>query len=351
MDDFVSGLQALKASMDEVALLTGSVELDGLLGGGLKLGCLHLFYGDTESGVDELLHRIVANSLLPRERGGLGGKAIYLNCGNYRREKTILDTRFLTWLLRASELDPSRALEDIYVICSFSPEQQEDAVFKAKRLVESDGGVRLIAVHNIAKLFTSDQRKRFEVLERIPMLQKVVLNLWRTCAEEGIVLAATCRPNRTSRVGIPQPEGGRYLRHMSGVVVYLRREGKAASAYLVKHPGRAPRRIDLSFGGGVLGRIIGSFRIQFQEVLAELEESFVKALRDEGRRGVFSKLVEAWGGEMGAMGNANVPTVLDVMLLTAIIDNRRRVEELGRKVEELRSKIMDLSEGFGLATG
>lgn len=348
---FASGLEALKERLEGRALSTGSSELDELIGGGLKPGCLHLFYGDGESGVDRLLHRLVANSLLPREQGGLGGKAIYLNCGNYRRERTILDSRFLVGLLRASGLDPSRALEDIYVICSFSPEQQEDAVLKLRGLVESDGDVGLVAVHNIAKLFTSDPRDRgSEAVKRIPALQKIVLDIWRTCSERGIILAATCRPRRPSGIDVPQPEGGRYLRHMSGVVVYLSRRGKAVSAYLAKHPGRAPRRVDLSFseGGGGLGRITSSFRIQFQQELAELEGSFVKALRDEGRRRAFNGLVEAWGSEMGAMGNAGVPAVLDVMLLTALLDDRKMILELSREVEELRSRVRALSEGAGL---
>lgn len=336
-----SGLEALRMSLGEGILSTGIEGLDELLGGGVRPGLLHLLYGDRRSPVDEVLHRILVNSLLPRERGGLGGRAVYICCGNYRRERTVLRGELLARLMEGLGLNPGDALREIYVIPAFSPEQQEAAFDRARGLVEADGMVRLIAVHNISKLFTSGDARASR-----PRLQRLILDLWRLSAERGLALVATCRPVGPAGRGPPAPEGGSYLSHMSGVILYLRGlGGGAASALLVKHPSRAARGIEFRVdGGGPMGRITRPFRSQFRDELRRLEASFARALRDEGRREAFNRLVEAWGSEVGAMSNADLPTVLDVMILTAIVDNRRRIEELGRRLEMLRLQMGSPSE-------
>lgn len=346
-----SGLDALRMSLEEGALSTGVGGLDELLGGGIRPGVLHLLYGSPEILVDEVLHRILAKSLLPRERGGLGGRAIYICCGNYRKDRTILRVNLLTRLMEGFGLDPEEALGRIYVICAFSPEQQEEAFERARALAEADGMVRLIAVHGVAKLFTP--RPRSPKTPGEWKLQRLILDLWRISAERSLALVATCRPRGSAEGSPPMPEGGGYLSHTSGVMVYLRGLGRGGvSAHLVKHPSRAPRRIDFKMDGGdPMGRITRPFRAQFQEELRRLEASFARALRDEGRREAFNRVVEAWGSEMGAMSNAEVPTILDIMLLTALLDNRKRLEELSRDLEQLRSRVSSLIEMPGPKTG
>ena len=73
----------------------------------------------------------------------------------------------------------------------------------------------------------------------------------------GVFLAATCRPTSSLEGGVPRPEGGKYLRHLAGAIVYLRRvrrESPRFSAHLVKHPSLKPGRtlFTLNFGGGGL---------------------------------------------------------------------------------------------------
>ena len=60
---------------------------------------------------------------------------------------------------------------------------------------------------------------------------------------------------------------------------------------------------------------------------------------DVSRRDAFDSLLRAWSSEQGAMSYAKVPTVLDVMLLTAVIDNRKLIEELFDQVGIIGSKL------------
>jgi len=332
---FRSGLEVMAERLNQRPLSTGSGSLDELIGGVEPVG-FYLFYGAGDSGVEHLLHALLV--------GGLedSGKAVYLNCGNYKREKTILDLRLLTWLMKARGMDPHRSLGRIYVVPAFSREQQEEAVRKAGAIVEKEA-IRLVVVHNIAGLFSRELGGPEE--RRIPLLQKVVQDAWRACCASGVALVATCRPMVVSGIEAPVPEGGRYLEHMAGVMVYLRRRGDQHYASLVKHPCSPPARIgfDFSDGGGEgLGRITRSFRRQFEEELRELESSYVRGLRDPGLQEAFDGLVEVWGSEQGAMSVSHVPTVLDLMQLTAILDNRREINELIEKLKEIRARLEEL---------
>ena len=343
--EFRSGLEVLRGRSEMPKLTTGNADLDSLLGGGIEPGHFYLFYGDDKSGVDFLIHQILVNCLLPKEKFGLDGKAVYSNCGNYREEKTLLDSRLLDFLIKAARLDPMKALDDLYVICAFSEEQQEQTVGEIQKLLEEDKEIKLVVVHNIAKLFTSTAgTANRNFAERISRLQKVVLKLWQACAQNNVAFVASCRPNKTSRWRIPQPEGGKYLRHEANVIVYLRKRDKrslSSTAYLLKHPNRAPRKIDFTFtvGGDVVGRITTPFRTILQEEMNSLKRSYREALMDASRRDAFDSLLRAWGSEQGAMSYAKVPTVLDVMLLTAVVDNRKLIEDLFDRVGIISSKI------------
>ncbi|MEM2128007.1 MAG: hypothetical protein QXH67_07285, partial [Candidatus Bathyarchaeia archaeon] len=348
--EFRSGLEVLRRMQDSVKMTAGDDGLDSLLGGGIEPGLFYLFYGDGESGIDYLIHRIMVGSLLSPMSSGFRGRCIYVNCGNYRRERTILDTGLLCHLVKAAKLDVNEALDRIYTVCSFSEEQEERALDEVEDLIRRDRDVRLVVVHNIAKLFTTNggAYSRVQVQrEKTMRLQGIVHRLWRLCAENGLALVASCRPAGDTARGEAKPEGGEYLRHKAAVIVHLRRIDKGySSACLVKHPSLPPSRVILKhgLGGASLGRITPSFRTLLQGEVDKLKRSYRDALMDPGCRRAFESLVEAWSREQGAMSNSETPTVLEVMLLTAAVDNRRTIMELLRDVEAIRSRL-DKVEG------
>jgi len=342
---FSNALQLLAKRQGGSKLTTGSPGLDSLLGGGLSPGAFYLFYGDGESGVDLLLHRLLVNTLLPVERNGLEGEAVYLNCGNYREERTVLDVQHLTALIKANGLDADPALDRIRVFLAFSSEHEEQVVESVSRAVRENDSVRTLVVHNVARLFSPDAQpglSHMERLERLNRLQGVVSKLWQIAAERGLVMAASCRPRPGSRGQTPQPEGGQHLRHAANVLVYLRRvEAGFTEASLLKHPSRAPGRTRFTYktGGGELGRITIPFRTRFDEELSNLQRDYREALMNPARREAFDLLVKAVTGEMGAMSHVKIPTVLDVLLLTAVVENRRSIEELGAQGKSIVARL------------
>jgi len=327
-----------------IRLPTGIRELDALLGGGLECGLFYLFYGDET--VDSLIHSLMVNALGSCGKMKLKPQILYLNCGNYREEKTILDGQLLSSLMKKSGMDPLIELDRIQVLCAFSHEQQEDLVKKAQKYLENNPNLRLVIVHHIAKLFTSRQGSRKERLERIQRLQHVVSDIWRTAAERNVFFAASCRPSFSNETDVPEPEGGKYLRHLASVIIYLRRLRKpeACIAHLVKHPGLESRRImcTFNFGGEFLGRITLPFNTVLKELVNKLKANYLKALKEPSRRKAFKDLMGVWSSERGAMNNAEIPTVLDSMLLTAIVDNRRLISEINSRLEKMQSDIEEV---------
>lgn len=76
-----------------------------------------------------------------------------------------------------------------------------------------------------------------------------------------------------------------------------------------------------------------------KEEIDNLERTYRRALIDADRREAFDRLIQTWSNELGAMSNAKVPTALDIMLLTAVVDNRKLIEEIGEQVGAIRSKL------------
>ena len=87
-----------------------------------------------------------------------------------------------------------------------------------------------------------------------------------------------------------------------------------------------------------MGRITLSFRTIFRKELKNLR-SFRDALMDLSRREALDSLKKVWSSEMGAMSYVKIPAVLDIMFLTAVVDNRKLILKLLDQVGVLRSKV------------
>jgi len=333
MSGFTRGLEQFLSSLEEDALSTGSPKLDILLGG-LRPGQLYLVYGDPER-VEELLSHILVQSLKPS--GEMRPRSVYMLCGNYRVEKTLIDTEGLIRLLEASGLEAEDALKRIYILCAFSADQQVSLINEVKGLLERDPEIRLVLVRDIAKLAADDARSR-----RTQELLGAALRLKQVCAERNVPVVVSCR-SRRGRRRLPMPEGGEFLRHMANVILYLRRREKGApyaKAHLLKHPAQGPRTVEYSLKGGEeMGRSTPPFRASFEETVAKLRKEFQKALVDRGRREAFNSLVETWSSELGALGYAESLTLLDLLLLASAVENRSLIAELMEAVEGLRVEV------------
>ncbi len=310
---------------------TGSSEIDALIGGGLKKGLFHLFYGEKESWVDVLIHQIVCYSVKE-------GKTCLILCGNYREEKTVVDSNLLIYLFRNMGLNMGEALNNLDVYFAFNPEQQIETFKEVAGQVEK-GFYSCIIVKDIFKLFRG---KRSSIL----VFQGIVKEIKEVCAEREALLVASCKPVN-SRKKVPIPEGGKFLRHEANVIVYLKRRSSkplTATLYLLKHPDRPLSKINvwMSLGGRKMGRITLPFRSVLEGEMKKLKKNYKEALLDPLKREAFEKLVRDWNKEKGAMSYADLPSVLDAIYLTGIVSNRKQIEKTLEEIKEIKHIIEKL---------
>ncbi len=86
-----------------------------------------------------------------------------------------------------------------------------------------------------------------------------------------------------------------------------------------------------------MGRVTrDSMRARLQDAAAQLRSGYRAALKDDAMQRAFDELWPAWSSEQGAMIYAGLLSALDLLLLTAAVDNRREIEALRRELRELR---------------
>jgi hypothetical protein len=344
-----SAAEVLEETRNRPRLSTGSVDLDELLDG-IESGLFYLLYGQDRDTKDLILHRLLVNCGLPPGRGGLGGKAVYLNFCNYYEEKTMLNPSRLAGLAKASGIDPMSVLDNNYGVFAFNELEQPTAVEEVVNTVEEDEEVRLIVVHGLTR-FAETSKKKDEALE---VLRKTMVRLKRAASERPAALVASSDVASTRRGRIPPPEGGGFLRQQVDILTYLHSaqvgQHSVVEAVLMKHHHKETpqrRRLYVSTGGiDLMGRVTPSFRQIYQAQIEELRKHFQRTLLDPDHREAFDALLrEAWQPEDHALGNAKIPYVLDVMNLMGNVHLKAEVARLRKELSELKRQLAESEEG------
>ena len=92
-----------------------------------------------------------------------------------------------------------------------------------------------------------------------------------------------------------------------------------------------------------MGRTTPATRMSFEDLLSRMRKEYKDALLSRGRRDAFDRLVEAWSAELGAISYAESFTLMDLLLLTGVIEDRRVAEELSLRISELERRADKLS--------
>ena len=334
--------QQLASNAKVNTILTDSPQLDELIGG-VKAQILYLFYGEDDL-IETLFRHLLANSLKPTEENP-EPEAVYIICGNYRMEHIVVDTEPLTRLLESSGQGLEDALRRVHVLVASSADQQANLTAELERLVSMSRSIRLVLVKGIYKLSRDDARKRNRgrVAEEV---QRSIAGMKRICASSGVSLVGSAREVSGKRM--PVPEASSYLDHLAGIIVYLRRRergGRFNRAYVLKSPLTAQRSVEYCYGDEkYLGRTTPSIRMSFEGLLSRLRSEYRDALVKQGRRDAFDRLVEAWSAELGAISYAESLSLMDLILLTGLVDDRRVSDELGSRLTEFERRLSQLEQ-------
>jgi hypothetical protein len=69
--------------------------------------------------------------------------------------------------------------------------------------------------------------------------------------------------------------------------------------------------------------------------MKHLKDRYRAALKENELQEAFDDLWPTWSSEIAAMIYAEVLSVLDLLILTSVIDNRREISKLKEKIQQL----------------
>lgn len=214
-------------------ITTSSQNLDKLLGGGIETQGITEFYGEFGTGKTQLAHQLSVNVQLKADKGGLEGRAIYIDCeGTFRPERII-------GMAKAVGLDPKTVLKNITYSRAYNSDHQMLIVEKMSDVVEKED-IKLIVVDSVTGHFRAEYPGRESLAERQQKLNRHLHMLVRYADIYKLAVIITnqvmARPDiffgdATSAVG------GHVLYHVPTARIYLRKsKGGRRIARLVDSP-------------------------------------------------------------------------------------------------------------------
>jgi len=230
---FETGTEVMKKREQVGKISTGSSELNKMLGGGIESQAITEFYGKFASGKTQITHQLSVNVQLSKEKGGLEGKALYIDTeGTFRPERIVQ-------MAKAVGLDPDTALANIKIGKAYNSDHQMLLAEKAGSIAEEEG-IKLVVVDSLMSHFRSEYVGRGTLAERQQKLNRHLSILGKIADQHNLPVVVTNQVMASPGLlfGDPtEPVGGHILAHKSTFRVYLRRgKGEKRVAKLVDSP-------------------------------------------------------------------------------------------------------------------
>jgi DNA repair protein RadA len=262
---FETGSQVLERR-ERIGKLTWNIdEVDDLLGGGVETQSITEVYGEFGAGKSQVTHQLVVNVQLPREQGGLGAAAMFIDSEDTFRPERIddmvrgLPDEAIQAAMDDREIEGSPDdeeamtelvddfLDKIHVAKAFNSNHQMLLAEKAQELAnehdESEWPIRLLCVDSLTAHFRAEYVGRGELAERQQKLNRHLHDLDKVgnLYNAAVVVTNQVASNPDSFFGDPtQPIGGNILGHKSTFRIYLRKsKGDKRIVRLVDAPNLA----------------------------------------------------------------------------------------------------------------
>jgi DNA repair protein RadA len=200
-------------------ITTSSKELDELIGGGVETQSVTEFFGRFGSGKSQVAFQISVNVQLPKEKGGLGGKVLFIDS-----EATFRPDRIMQ-MAEGAGLNPDEVLKNIFVARAINSDHQMLLAEKAEDIIKKEG-IRLIVVDSLTSQFRADYVGRGALADRQQKLNRHIHLLQKLADKYNLAIFVTNQvmDNPAIMFGDPTtPIGGNILAHFSTYRVYVRR--------------------------------------------------------------------------------------------------------------------------------
>jgi len=221
---FESGEELLKKREQVIRISTPSKEMNKLLGGGFETGAITECFGAYGSSKTQIAHQLAVNVQLPKEKGGAGGVAVYIDTENTFRPERIIE------MAKAAGIDPKKALANIKVAKAHNSDHQMLLAEKVEDLIKKDGvNVKLVIIDSLTAHFRAEFIGRGTLAERQQKINKHMRILSSIASNYNVCVYVTnqvmAKPDQF--FGDPtEAIGGHIVGHNSTFRIYLRRGKK-----------------------------------------------------------------------------------------------------------------------------
>ena len=231
--EFETGSSLLEKRAKVGRVSSGSKVFDELMGGGFETQSIVELFGEFGSGKTQIAHQLCVIVQLPKEQGGMGGHAFYIDTENTFRPERIVQ------MAEAYDLDSEEVLKKIHVARAYNSSHQMLLVDKVKE-ISKDIPASLLVVDSLTAHFRAEYVGRGALADRQQKLNKHMHDLLRwSDLNNGVV----CVTNQVSAkpdafFGDPtRPIGGHIVGHTATFRIYLRKsKGPKRIARLIDSP-------------------------------------------------------------------------------------------------------------------
>lgn len=231
---FKSAVDVWEHRKNIARITTGSQELDDLLGGGVETGSVIEFFGEFRTGKTQIMHQLCVNVQLHEEKGGMEGKALYIDTeGTFRPERIIQ-------MAEGLDLDHNIILKNIVFGRAYNSDHQILLIKEASNLIKEQN-IKLIVVDSLIGHFRSEYIGRGTLANRQQTINSHLHDLLRLCdiyPDLAIVVTNQVQSKPDVFYGNPiQAAGGNVVAHGSTIRVFLRKgKGEQRIAKIVDAP-------------------------------------------------------------------------------------------------------------------
>ena len=257
---FQSGLEAKDEDDELEKISTGTKALDKLFTGGIETSATTEIYGEFGCGKTQFCHTIAVRVKLPKEKGGLDGKWVWIDS-----EGTFEPTRIES-ISKSLKLDEKEALGNIIRAKAYNSADQYLILQELEKLLVEDDKIKLIVIDSATGLFRQDFSGRGMLSERQKYLDEFLTMASNMANFHNIAIIWTNQVMINPGVFYGDPVtaiGGTVLAHKSTYRVYFKKSGVYRMGKMVDSPKHG--QIEVMFG-------LSEDGVVDQEVAEELEK-------------------------------------------------------------------------------
>ena len=232
---FQDGEEYARRREDVSYITLGSTSFNDLLGGkGVESKSITEAFGAFGSGKTQVGLTLAVNVQLPPEKGGVNGKAVFIDTeGTFRPAR-------IKQIAEQMGANPDKVLKNIFVARAFNSDHQILLLEKVGEMIKAGEPIKLLIVDSLTAHFRAEFAGRGQLADRQQKLNKYLHNLMKLAETHNLAVYVTNQvmANPAQMFGDPTTAiGGNIVGHASTYRIYLRR-GKQGSrvAKLIDSP-------------------------------------------------------------------------------------------------------------------